>query len=108
MKTLRYTKGDEDPLKITWPKDDGTLYDFSSGFTFRARIGNPAQAALVQKTTGFTGAATAPNLTVAWAVNELNAIPAGSYHLDVTATTAANIDVTNTWVLQILDGVNAP
>jgi hypothetical protein len=112
MTVLRYTKGDElEGIDITWPQPDGTPYNFSSGWTFIARIGSPNQAAVLQKTgpTGFTGAATFPNLVIAWATNDLAAIPQGSYHLDIKANlTATNQDVTRTWLFQILDGVLAP
>ena len=109
MKTIRYTKGDElEGIDITWPEPDGSLYDFSSGWSFRARIGNPGQAALAEKTTGFAGGSTAPNLVISWAATELDAVPSGSYHLDITATViATNQDLTYTLVFQILDRVLA-
>jgi hypothetical protein len=110
MTVLRYTKGDElEPIAITWYEPDGTLYDFSTGWTFTARIGNPGSEALVQKTSGFTGTATAPNLTLAWADGDLDGIAGGTYHLDVTARlTTGDLDVTRTWLFQILTGVAAP
>lgn len=110
MTVLRYTSGDElEPIAIIWYEPDGTLYDFTSGWTFTARVGNPGTAALLQKTTGFVGASTAPNLVLSWAAGDLAAIPSGSYHLDITARlTAGSLDVTRTWVFQILTGVNAP
>jgi hypothetical protein len=110
MTVLRYTKGDElEPVSITWYQPNGTLYNFTSGWTFTARIGTPGTAALVQKTTGFTGAATAPNLSLAWTAGDLAAIASGTYHLDITARlTAGSLDVTRSWLFQILDGVNVP
>jgi len=107
---LRYTKGDElEPIEITWHEPDGGLYNFSSGWTFTARIGAPGTAAVLQKTTGFTGAATAPNLTFAPVAGDFDNIPSGSYHLDITARlTAGSLDVTRTWLFQILAGVLAP
>lgn len=112
MKVLRYTKGDElEGIDISWPQPNGTPYNFTSGWTFIARIGNPNQAALLQKVgpTGFTGSATFPNLIIAWVAGDLATLPQGSYHLDVKANlTATNQDVTRTWVLQILNGVLAP
>jgi hypothetical protein len=111
MKVLRYTKGDElEGINITWPQPDGTPYDFSTGWTFIARIGVPGQAAILEKTgpTGFAGSATFPNLVIAWGTNDLGAIPQGSYHLDIKASlTATSQDVTRTWMLQILDVVLA-
>lgn len=110
MTVLRYVKGDElEPVAITWYEPDGTLYDFSVGWTFTARVGVPGAAALLQKTTGFTGTATAPNLTFAWVSGDLDTIPTGTYHLDIKARlTTGTLDVTRTWLFQILDGVNAP
>lgn len=110
MKVIRYTKGDElEGLDITWPQTNGNPYDFSAGWTFTARIGLPGQAALLQKTTGFTGASTFPNLVVAWTANDFDNIAQGSYHLDIKARlTTGSLDVTRTWLFQILDGINAP
>jgi hypothetical protein len=109
---IRYTKGAEVPgVDYTWPEPDGTLYNFSTGWTFTARIGVPGQPALLQKTTGFTGAATAPNLVFAgFTAGELDAIPAGTYHLDVIPRiTATSQDLQpSTRLFQILDGVLAP
>jgi hypothetical protein len=109
---LRYTKGDElEPIELTWPQPNGQPYNFTTGWTFIARIGNPAVAAVFQKVgpTGFTGAATFPNLIIDWAAGDLDSVPAGSYHLDVKAhLTATNQDITHTWLFQILDGVLAP
>jgi hypothetical protein len=110
MTVIRYTKGDElEGIDVTWPQPDGTPYNFTSGWTFTARIGIPNVAAVVQKTTGFTGSATFPNLRLAWTAGDLAAIPTGSYHLDITARlTVGTLDVTRTWLFQILDGVLAP
>lgn len=109
MTVFRYTKGAElESIDITWRQPNGTLYDFSTGWTFTVRVGTPGSAALLQKTSGITGAATAPNLVIAWSAAELDAIPTGSYHLDVTARIANNKDLTRTFMFQILDGVLAP
>lgn len=88
--------GDEDALEIWWYVN-GALVDFTSGFTFSAKlagVGTP-QTIVFTKTTGFTGAAGAgsensgtPNLSVAWSTTgELNAVTAaGRYTLEITAT----------------------
>lgn len=106
---FRYTRGAElEGLDLTWPEPDGTLYDFTTGWTFTARIGTP-DIGLLAKTSGFTGASTAPNLVIAWAAAELDALPVGSYHLDITARlTATSQDLTRTFMLEILPGVPAP
>jgi hypothetical protein len=109
MEVIRRTKGSELPdIGITWYQEDGvTLYNFSSGWTFAIRIGNPGSAALV--TPSGAGAATAPNITITFASNALDAIPAGTYHLDVTPRfTALTKDLdTRTWLFQVRDGVTA-
>jgi hypothetical protein len=108
LTVIRRTKGTELPnFDITWYRPDGTLYDFSAGWTFTVRIGNPGQAALVTPATA--GAATAPNLVISFAANALDTIPASSYHLDVTprfTATSQDLD-TRTWLFQVLNGVLA-
>lgn len=92
----RYVLGAElGDLAITWYDTDGTLIDFSSGWTFQVKVGVTGQAALVTKTTGITGAATAPNVTVAWAATgDLNDITtAGTYTVQVRATRTADSKV---------------
>jgi hypothetical protein len=110
MKVFQRTKGSELPdIAITWYQNDGTtLYNFSSGWTFAVRIGNPGQPSLVTPTA--TGAATAPNLTITFDPAALDSIAVGTYHLDVTPRftgTSKDLD-TRTWLFQVLDGVAAP
>lgn len=91
--TVTYIKGADLPdLTITWKDGNGNLIDFSSGWTFAALIGQNGQSADFAKTTGFTGAATDPNLTIAWAVTgELNSLDARkSYQVAITATRTAD------------------
>jgi len=63
-----------------------TLIDFSSGYTFQVLLVNRDGTIALTKTSGITGAATAPNVTVAWASGELNITP-GLYLLHLKATT---------------------
>jgi hypothetical protein len=109
MEVIRRTKGAELPdIGITWYQEDGvTLYNFSAGWTFAVRIGNPGATALVTPTAA--GAATAPNIVITFAAAALDSIPAGSYHLDVTPRfTALTKDLdTRTWLFQVLEGVAA-
>lgn len=73
-------------LGISWYDTNGALIDFSSGYTFTVKVGVRGEAALFTKTTGISGAATAPNVTVAWATSgELNSLASGSYALQVAA-----------------------
>lgn len=82
-----YIQGAElDDMPVTWTDDDGTLYDYSTGYTFTLKIGRPGEAAVFTKTSGMTGAATAPNLNVVWATTgELNSLEPGTYTLQIAA-----------------------
>lgn len=83
-----YVQGSDLPdLAITWKDGSGTIINYSSGYTFVLKVGSPGSAATLTKSTGITGAAAAPNVTVAWATTgELNTLPAGSYTADLIAT----------------------
>lgn len=91
---LRYYQGAERPaLKLWLQDDDGTLIDFSTGYTFSYKIGLTGQPALLTKTTAIVGAAGAgaeptgtPNVTITWTAGEL-AITPGAYSWALTATT---------------------
>jgi hypothetical protein len=87
-----YIQGADIPdLAITWLDNAGTVIDYSSGYTFSLKLGQPGQAAAMTKSTGITGAATAPNVTVAWATsNELNTLDPGTYTLDLIATRSSD------------------
>lgn len=109
--SLRYHTTAELPALEMWLlDDDGTLIDFSTGWTFSLKIGEVGQVALLTKTTGITGAAGAgseptgtPNLTVAWAAGEL-AITPGIWTWQLTAT-ASSLDRVFAGTIQILDVV---
>lgn len=96
MTTLRYARSAERPALKLWLLDeDGTLIDFSSGYTFSFKIGSLGTAALLTKTSGIIGAAGAgaeptgtPNVTVTWTAGELNLNP-GTYAWQLTATTSS-------------------
>lgn len=85
----RYMSGAELPdLPLEWRDGDGDLIDFSSGYTFTVYVA-PAEskAASFTKTTGITGAATSPNVVLAWPTTgaELNGLTAGVYDVQVKA-----------------------
>jgi hypothetical protein len=112
MTVFRYTKGAVtsvlEGIDLTWPQPDGDPYDFSTGWTFTALIGTPNSPALVEITDDFTGAATYPNLRLNPDAGDLDPLPVGTYHLDITGTiTATGQPITRTWLLQILPGVQA-
>ena len=91
---LRYKKTAERPAAKLWLQDDdGTLINFSSGYTFSFKIGYHGQAALLTKTSGIAGDAGSgteptgtPNVTITWTAGELN-LSAGIYSWELTATT---------------------
>ena len=72
---------------ITWYDSNDNVVDFSAGWTFTAKLGAPASPAVITKTTGITGAATSPNVTIAWTTAELSSLPnqTATYALQVIA-----------------------
>lgn len=95
MSRISYKTSAEKPdLQVWWSDDDDELVDFSSGYTFSLKVGQPGSTAVLTKTTGIVGAAGSgtpgaagtPNLVVTWSAGEL-ALTAGSYALEITATT---------------------
>jgi hypothetical protein len=109
MTVVRFHKtADRPALKLWLQDDDGTLIDFSSGWTFSFKIGNPGSAALLTKTSSITGAAGAgteptgtPNVTITWTAGELNLTP-GDYSAELTATTSS-LDRVFRFGFQIID-----
>ena len=83
-----YIQGSDLPdLAVSWLDAAGAVIDFATGHTFEVRVGAAGSAAAFVKSTGITGAATAPNLTVQWATSgELNSLTAGVYELQIIAT----------------------
>lgn len=77
----------EDPAyRVEWRDGLNALIDFSTGYTFTLRIVAEDGTVALTKTANITGAATVPNVSVAWAVGELNITP-GDYQLRLVATT---------------------
>lgn len=97
MNTLRYHKTAERPSIELWLEDDdGTLIDFSSGYTFAFKIGQRGSAAVKTISSGITGAAGSgsepdgtPNVTVAPAAGDFANLDAGMYVWQLTATTSS-------------------
>lgn len=109
---LVYHRHAERPAAKLWLfDDDGTLIDFSSGYTFSFKIGTRGQTASLTKTTNITGAAGAgvepsgtPNVTVTWAAGELDITP-GNYAWELTATTSS-ADRVFSGRFKVLDRIN--
>lgn len=82
---------------VNWTTADGTTIDYSSGWTFEGRMVNSqTYVEAFTKTSGITGAATSPNVTVQWTVNELDITP-GEYvfYLEATQTSTSKKRVSN-------------
>lgn len=88
MLNATYIQGADLPdLTIAWRDSAGTLIDFSSAYTFVLKLGKPGAAATLTKSTGITGAATSPNITIVWAAAaELNTISPNHYEAHLIAT----------------------
>ena len=72
-----------------WEDSTGAVINLT-GYTCRLEIfAYRAASPILTKTVGITGAATDPNVTVAWALGELNLTP-GAYRLRLTATRPAD------------------
>jgi hypothetical protein len=108
---IYYRNAERPALKLWLQDDDGTLIDFSAGYTFVLKIGSPGVTALLTKSTNISGAAGAgtepagtPNVSVLWAAGELNIAP-GVYRWQLTATTGG-LDRTFGGDITIVDVVN--
>lgn len=84
---LKYDAGERLPdAHLSIFDDTSTLIDLSTGYTFSAQVIDDSTTTTVHtQSTGFGGAATSPNLTIAWA-SGFATIPTGHYTLKVTAT----------------------
>lgn len=71
---FEHTLGSELPDDaFDWTDAQNDLIDFSTGgWTFSVEVGFPNQDTVLTKTDGITGAATSPNVTIAWADGELD------------------------------------
>lgn len=75
---LEVTPGAELPDRtLTWENSAGTVINFATDpHTFKLEIAFPTP---VTKTTGITGGATTPNVTIAFAAGETDTWPRGGY-----------------------------
>jgi hypothetical protein len=87
MTTWTYRADAESPSYcVEWRDANGDLINFATGYTFEVKLVNQATAvSALTKSSGITGAATSPNITVAWTTGELNLTPA-TYQVHLTAT----------------------
>ena len=87
-----YYKGAELPdLHLTWDDTDGEVINFAAGWTFTVKVAREGSTtAAFTKTTGITGAASAPNVVIAWDTGELSTLAAGRYVVQVAARRSAD------------------
>jgi len=72
-----------------WLDSTGNPLDFSTGWTFQMKIGQPPNPAQIIKTSGingFTSINGSSNLVVVWAQNELSSLSSGRWYFQITAT----------------------
>ena len=106
MSVWQYTRGAELPsITIEALDADGLPIDFSTGWTFEVKVGEPGKTALVTTTT-VVGAATKPNLTVNFAPGVLDPLTLGvTYTAQVTCTNAAGQARIYTTQLRVVEAV---
>lgn len=85
--TLTYDAGERLPdAHLTIYDDTSSIVSLSSGYTFSLDVVDRTTGTVSHtQSTGITGAATSPNVTVAWTTG-FASITAGHYTLKVTAT----------------------
>lgn len=83
-----YIQGAELPDRtFDWKDYEGSLIDFSANWSFSLKVANQSKTTQFTKTTGITGSATSPNITIAWATSgELNSLTPGRYIGYLSAT----------------------
>jgi hypothetical protein len=95
MTVVLYKTAERPSIALWWRDSAKNLIDFSAGYTFVFKIGNPGTAALFTKSSGITGAAGAgaepdgtPNVVIAFTAAELDTLTAfNSRPFQVFATT---------------------
>lgn len=81
MTPYAYRKDQELPnVTLEWRDANGSLIDFSTGWTFTVKLAlaSAPSAVLVTKTTGITGAATSPNLLIDWSTTDWSTLTAAA------------------------------
>jgi hypothetical protein len=85
---FEHTIGSELPDDaFEWTDAQGAVISFATGWTFSIEVGFPDQDPVLTKADGITGAATSPNVTIAWDDGELDdPLTAGTWPGWITAT----------------------
>lgn len=103
---VEYYQGAELPdVALTWTDEVTGLIDFSSSWTFTLRVGHSGEVALLEKTAGITGAATAPNVIIAWAAGELDVLAPDTYDADIEAKNVSGKDRKRRFTFTLLPAV---
>lgn len=83
---VTYIQGAELPdIEVTWRDSDGSIIDYSTGYTFTILLGQLGQVATLTKTTGIVGDNTAPNLLITWSNTEIESLAVATYVMQITA-----------------------
>lgn len=95
--SYNYRVGQELPaMSFAWSDGAGALIDFSTGWTFTAKVcaATAPTTTLLTKSSGITGAATSPNVTVDWSTTDFADLTAAAngtpYVVHLTATRTAD------------------
>lgn len=74
-----YRKDQELPaIGVEWLDGDGVAIDFSSGWTFSVKIcsASAASTVLATKSSGISGSASLPNITIDWSTSDFTGLTA--------------------------------
>lgn len=107
MTIWQYTRGAELPaITIDALDANGLPIDFSTGWTFAIKVGEPGKTAVVTAST-VVGDAVKPNLTINWSAGALDPLVGGVvYTVQLQATlTATGQDRIYTTQLRVVDAV---
>lgn len=91
LSTVTYVEGDTLPdcTADDWLDSAGAIVDFATGYTFVLTCYRNGVLQFT-KSTGITGAATSPNLTINWAAAaEIGSLDPGTYLVRITATSSS-------------------
>lgn len=100
---FEHTLGSELPDDaFDWTDAQNSLIDFSTGWTFSVEVGFPYQEPVLTKTDNISGAATSPNVTIAWDAGELDTpLSAGVWPGWIIATPVAGKERKRSFLLKL-------
>ena len=84
---------------------NGQPIDFSAGWSFGVKVGEPGKTAVVTAST-VVGTGSKPNLTIDWEAGALNALVVGvTYTVQLSCTNASHPDRIYTTQIRVVDAV---